>query len=108
MKNIKLKILLSFFIISFSLCGWCEQTNAKLNDSETYQEYLFIDNSWETVVRYYYKKSVVEILVPRTRMDFIKLEHQFIGWQLSPTHKYYKTILINITLIKFWLKPLYY
>jgi len=92
-------ILLAFFLIGIA--------NVQAFNTD-YQDNLYIDNQGETVVRYYYNKSIVEIKVPRTKLDFIKLERLYIGWQLSPKHKYFKTIYINIMLIKYWLEPLYY
>ena len=77
-------------------------------DEEYYQNYLFIDNKGETVVRYYYKKSIVEILVPYNRFQFVKLERMFMGWQLSEKHKYFRTIYINVRLKELSLEPLYY
>jgi len=107
MKHLIIKLI--FFIIIFSLGGLntvkaCEPAT----DEQYYQHSLFINDEGETVVRYKYKKNVVEILVPRTRLDFLRLDAQFRGWQINTSHKYFRTLYINMMLIKYWLEPLYY
>lgn len=105
MKTLKVAIIL---ILYFLFLQGINQAQACGSDGQCYDEYMQIDNSWQTYTNYFYNAKIYKILIPNSRQEFIKLEFKYMTWQMTINHKHYNTIRLNILLIKMWLEPLYY
>jgi hypothetical protein len=99
-KTILFLLILPLFLFS------CESLKADVcgTDSECYETFLQIDNNWQTYFDYYYNWKFYKIKVPKSKVEFIKLERQYIIWELSKDNPYYNTIRLNLYLYKFWLE----
>jgi len=112
----KNKIIILILISIFNIVN-LNKTSACGSDSECYQIYLnYNSKTWNHYINYYidynlksdYINKNYKIIAPSSKSEFIYLEYLYNTNQLNKNNRYYKTIKLNIFLIKNGLEPLYY
>lgn len=117
MKKTKIILILAFIILIILAFANSKKTFACGSDSECYELILQYDaKTWNHYINYYidynlkseYINKNFKIIVPTSKSEFIYLEYLYNTNQLDKNNRYYKTIVLNMYLIKYGLEPLYY
>lgn len=103
----KTKILITILLIAFSI-QHAQASQPILAGQTGYDEYLIHYVGDKVYVNYWHNWNDYKIRIPSTRTEFIRLEFAYTQGALSETDVYYKTVQLNMLLVKKWLEPLYY